>query len=361
MVGKLVDEAQVIAKLDRKTLDIIYQHTWFLANFRFARPIEVLQSRHSGYSKEDFVQEVVTLMFKHFESGKTFPTVNHLKKIIHKTMEFHYLKEKRKYFWTKSRGGVQCTSLDESVNDYRKIGDTIMVETEVKADSMQDFRLFLDKDLYVAYDWVKPVVITKEEFRDYQGYYLMSVNKFIEKQRDLGVNETCKSYKTAGCYITKSIFEQISQSIIDYAKEHKLLEIEEEHTYVPSNRYIGLEDKLLKGRYTCPCGHYHSEHDESQLFWQCPVCGRVHNKLSLYEANQSEESLKEYAESVHTNSYTVSTVTNLRNSIHITDKEIEDARNNLIKHYDNDFNYTYNNSESLTNDILDTSDDLIMV
>ena len=74
-------ESEENLSLTKDTLDKIYQHTWFLANYRFSRPIEVLQSRNTGYEKEDFVQDVVRQVCKLFTTKK-FPTINHLKKMI---------------------------------------------------------------------------------------------------------------------------------------------------------------------------------------------------------------------------------------------------------------------------------------
>lgn len=281
MVKELVEKSKYL-ELNNDLIKKIYQHVSFLANFRYKASIEVLQSRHVGYEIEDFVQETVQEIFRQFKTKK-FPTINHLKKFINLVMEFHYLKEKRKYFYTKSRGPFTCVSLDDDVNDYRKIEDTISSQI-----STMNFDLhnLLSKHLYISYNWHTAKIITKNDFSKEKSI-ILSVNKFIELQIINGFKETCKIYKNAGFNMTKMIFDQFSQAIIDYAKENDLLAIEETSKQYLYNRESSIftEDKFMHLAKTCVCGYENKELTIHDTTWQCPKCGRIHDRDSLVKFN----------------------------------------------------------------------------
>ena len=141
-MGKSLVEKDQYLELTNGLIKQIYQHVNFLANFRYKASIETLQSRHVGYEIEDFVQETVQEIVKQFKTKK-FPTINHLKSFINLVMEFHYLKEKRKYFYTKSRGPYTCVSLDEDINDYRKIEDTLSSQMTTSNFDLYKFPIIL--------------------------------------------------------------------------------------------------------------------------------------------------------------------------------------------------------------------------
>lgn len=224
MVKSLSRERNERLVLDNNTLKSIYQHTRFLANFRFLRPVQVLQTRNTGYEIEDFVQEVVQKVCELFNT-KTFPTMNHLKSMIRRTMEFHYLHEKRKYFYTKSRGNYSCASLDSLINDNRTLGDTVALESiTCNTDDLYNFDIIKSRHLYVAYDWEKAFIIDNiGQFKNHSNKYLLSVNFFISKLREYGYRETCKYFKDNGFYMTRTICEQISTTIISYLKDNDYL------------------------------------------------------------------------------------------------------------------------------------------
>lgn len=206
-------------KLNSETLGIIYQHVRFLANFRFLESIKVLQMRHTGYEIEDFVQEVVIKVCELFET-KTFPTVNHLKKMIHCTMSYHYLHEKRKYYYTKTRGGAFCVSIDEAINDHQDIGDTLYDKSSFND---YDLQLLYRRNLYIAYNWEKAKIIEKSDIRHNTDNYIMSLNYFINKQIENGVRHTCKYFKESGFYMTRKIFDDICDTIITYLYDNDLV------------------------------------------------------------------------------------------------------------------------------------------
>ena len=261
----------------------IYQHANFLANFRYKNAIEVLQSKHVGYEVEDFVQEIVQEIFRQFKTKK-FPTINHLKKFINYVMSFHYLKEKRKYFYTKSRGPYTCVSLDEFTNDYRKVEDTIESKPFI---SNFDLYNLLSKNLYISYNWKSIKIITTKDFSKEKSM-LLSVNKFIELQIINGTKETCRLYKESGFPMTKMLFDKFSQAIIDYTNEHNLLAIDKDidKKYVYNRKTSNFtEEKFMHLAKTCTCGYENKDLSIHDSTWQCPKCGRIHDKESLAKFN----------------------------------------------------------------------------
>ena len=281
-MGKLLTQEKKSLELNNGLIKQIYQHVNFLANFRYKNAISILQSKHIGYETEDFVQEVLQEITRQFKTKK-FPTINHLKSFINLVMEFHYLKEKRKYFFTKSRGPFTCVSLDDDANDYRKIEDTLSSQI-----STMNFDLhnLLSKKLYISYDWKTIKIIKREDFKS-QKSLLLSVNKFIELQIINGLRETCKIYKNSGFYMTKTLFNQFSQAIIDYAKRNDLLVIEDttskyKYDRTTSNFANEQFSHLCK---TCICGYTNDALTIYDDTWQCPNCGKLHSKNSLIGFN----------------------------------------------------------------------------
>lgn len=227
--------------LNESTLAIIYQHTRFLANFRFLESIKVLQTRHTGYEIEDFVQEVVIKVCELFEK-KSFPTVNHLKKMIHYTMSYHYLHEKRKYFYTKQRGGSFCISLDETINDHQELIDTLYDKSILED---YDLQFIYSKNLYIAYDWKKADIITIEDLKYNTDKYLMSLNYFINKQLEGGIRYTCRYFKNAGFYMTRKIFDDICNTIITYLYDNNLAVKEVDSNKIIINKLENCYNKSL--------------------------------------------------------------------------------------------------------------------
>lgn len=209
-------------ELNNKTIKDIYNHINMLLNARYSTPIKVLQSRHRGYEKEDFAQEVAQIILKEFETKK-FPTINHLKKFINLSMEFHYLKEKRKYFYTKQRGSMQEHSIDETLTDNLTLGDTLSSTRAIDIDRI-DLDNILEQNLFIVYDWSTCNICKLDELKKFKSGYILSVNSFIKYQNDYGSLETCRHFKSKGFYMTKSIFDSISQSIINYLERHNFIE-----------------------------------------------------------------------------------------------------------------------------------------
>lgn len=353
MKEKKLVEAVDYLKLDKKTLNAIYQHVWFLANFRFARPIMVLQTRHKGYDKEDFVQEVVQLVCKLFDTMK-FPTINHLKKMIKNTMSWHYLHEKRKYFYTKARGNISCVSLDDDVNEYRTMEDTIATENSINNETIYDLHRLFERNLYLAYDWNKAIVIAKDQIKDYAKHCILSVNFFIKLQKDYGFKDTCRFYKSKGFYMTKTTFDYLSQTIIDYLKINDIILVEDikEPVYVrPRTRHT--EEQIETAKYTCTCGYTYREQDFDSSSWQCPLCGRIHDKTKLKDYNLGLT--KDY-------NAEISEVFIIEKPRYELSKKpsIEETRINLIKLYENEFNDILFNKEDVLEEPSETSKDLVL-
>ena len=88
--------------------------------------------------------------------------------------------------------------------------------------------------------------------------------------------------------MTKTIFTLFSQTILDYAKENDLLAVEVETEYKYTyNRQSSLfaEEKFMHLAKTCTCGYENKELMIYDTTWQCPKCGRIHDRDSLVKFN----------------------------------------------------------------------------
>lgn len=207
-------------ELNSAVLKEVYQQVDKLANSKYKTAIHTLQTRHKGYESEDFVQEAVEKVVKAF-STKNFATLSKLKGFINFVMEFHYLKEKRKFFYT-HRGLATVVSFDDPIIEDLTIGDTIEAPSTVQLNELDKHSLF-NKNLFLINTNNYYSICTLEELRKYKSGIAISINYFIEIQRDLGLQELCRYYKNNGFYMTKPIFEEISQVIIDYIQLNQLV------------------------------------------------------------------------------------------------------------------------------------------
>lgn len=259
-----------------------YKHIKLLANCKYKRAIKTLQTRHKSYNVEDFIQDTMQIILKEF-TRKKFPSINHLKSFINKSMSFHYLKEKRKYFYTKQRGSIEERSIYEPITDYATLGDTISYDNSKSIDllSLSDL---LKRNLYVVYDWSTAKVCTLQELKQYNEGYILSVNHFIQKQREDSIINVCKYFKQQGFYMTRTIFNDISQEIVNYIKRNNILLVESDEKFNFSNKNDEkkLEQLSILSR-TCTCGFVNKEESLLNDYWQCPSCGKVHDKLKLIQ------------------------------------------------------------------------------
>lgn len=211
-------------ELNNSLLKEIYCHIDKQMHYKYRSLVEVLKSRHNSYDAEDFVQETIELILNAFKT-KLFTNVNQLKGFINSTMKFHYLKEKRKYFYTKQRGWATCVSLDKPVCENKSIMDILEDEKTDSNDSIFDLYHLQSKKLLIAFNFEKCEIIDKSQLKDYRDFHILSVNHFINVQIALGQKETCRYFKNKGLHMTKCIFELISQKIIDYCKANNLLSL----------------------------------------------------------------------------------------------------------------------------------------
>ena len=265
-----------------------------LTDSKYKIPLETLKTRNGGYEPEDFVQDAVYALIKDF--GKmSFQSIAKLKALINKSTEFKYLKETRKYYHTKSRGCAQPpVSLEEHVcpgmDVYKTIGETIKYEGQVEDDeNLYDMHNLMQKNLLVAYNWKDAIVCKASELHKFRGYIILSVNYFLQAQLELCMSDVCKHYKDKGFHMTKNVFEQISQVIVDYARDNNMLEC----GYEPKKRepkYIAsVHDKEEKEKYMstlCTCGHRNEELQGDEETWQCKKCGKIHNRKELVKYYQ---------------------------------------------------------------------------
>lgn len=279
-------------ELNNALIKEIYTHVTFLANHRYRLAIKTLKSRHKGYESEDFIQECVKLVIESFENH-SFETIYHLKSFINKIMNFHYLKEKRKYFYTKQRGFFNECSIDEYFIDGTSNNCTLQNIIEGQKDINID-NLVLHNiqqvNLYVVYDWQKAIVCTFEELKNYKKGYIISVNSFIKLQIEMGLRETCRYFKNIGFYMTRNIFNEISEAILEYLNKHGFLEkVNISNTYKYNRPSIEDEiNRLTKLANTCNCGYVNKNLVLSDMTWQCPNCGKIHDRDLLIKSNSAK-------------------------------------------------------------------------
>lgn len=259
-----------------ETVKMMYDYVSKFVRFKYKSALDTLKSRHHGYEEEDFIQEVMQKIMQAFET-KVFPSIGQLKNYAKCIIEFHYLKEKRKYFYTKSRGTYIQISMEEELADNLTLGDLLTdSKNDIDTYIMFDFKHILEKNLFLWYDWHTCRVGTFEELKRAKTGSLFSVNRFIVAQSSLGMRGTCRYYKENGFYMTQSTFDTLSQAIIDYAHSLELIQEEQELHYVP--KVTNIQDMHR----TCECG-YVCEDTEDATYWQCPICGKIHDKRAQLE------------------------------------------------------------------------------
>lgn len=257
------------------TVKQAYNHIKALAGFKYKEPIKTLKSRHHGYEAEDFIQETMQIILNESQK-KSFPTINHLKAFINKTMSFHYLKEKRKYFYTKQRGSAKEVSIDDNFTQI-DTGKTMLIAEMLTYDKDEDktvaqdidVRALTSKHLYVVYDWKNLLeVCTLSELKDYKTGYALSVNHLVQTLTERGERETCKYYKSIGFFMTKSILDSVSSAIIKYIKDNHIVEVAEDKPVIQP-KYFRNETSLA--------------HSTSPIFntISVPECLREHRKRLL--------------------------------------------------------------------------------
>ena len=137
-------------QMTKELVKSIYSHVDMLTDSKYREPIKILRTRHKGYEPEDFVQDAVRNIIHDFPNKK-FENLQKFKAFMNKSVEWTYLKEKRKYFWTKSRGGSTYeVSLDDSSQDeQRTLSEIIPSEKSIDFDTLL-LKNLLVKDLYTT-------------------------------------------------------------------------------------------------------------------------------------------------------------------------------------------------------------------
>lgn len=222
-------------KLSNKVIRELYKHCTMLANSKYKEPIKVLQSRNIGYTTEDFVQETMQILLD-LLSKKSFDTLQKLKSFAFKTMEFHYLKEKRKYFYTKQRGSMQCISIEENILPvHGEAGQNYF------SDELEDTKSYINSDdltlqniysknLLIAIKHNTYSIVEAKHFNklpDKSNMSILSLNHFMTLQHSHGFKESCKYYKSIGFNMTKKIYDNISTAITAYLHKNNLIELPE--------------------------------------------------------------------------------------------------------------------------------------
>lgn len=218
----LLEKEKSFLEVNSQLYKDIYQHVTFLANFRFKSAIEYLRTAHHGYEVEDFIQETMRLLTDSLDKKK-FPSMRHLKKFISKTMEFHYLYEKKKYFQTKQRSGSQNEdSLDRMIDEHRDILDTVFDKKSLLFDNLQ-LKQILQENLYVIYNNGK-VSICKDIFNLRKDDKIFSVNFLLKLQYEKDTKDkVCRHYKDNGIWFTKNMLDEVNSLLYDYYKEKELI------------------------------------------------------------------------------------------------------------------------------------------
>lgn len=217
-------------ELSNGTINLLYKHITMLTNSKYKEAIKVLQQRNRGYCAEDFAQEVLQLLLESFKT-KTFSTMSKLKSFVNKIMEFHYLKEKRKYYYTMQRGSMQCVSIEDTVSSSSS--DKSITYSDTIADSKQCMNIDL-LDLYNLKSKKLQIIIKGNTYaivelahlhklENQKNAYILSVNNFIDLQNNFGFKESCRHYKSMGFNMTKSMYENINNAIIYYLRQNNFI------------------------------------------------------------------------------------------------------------------------------------------
>lgn len=266
----------------------IYSHVNMLANSKYKEPLKYLKTKHKCYDSEDFVQDSVRNILHDFKNKK-FESLKKFKAFMNMSVEFTYLKEKRKYFFTKLRGGEPEVSLDDNYFENKTYADVISGDNDVEIDKFI-YNNLATKHLYVFFDWKVCKVGLFDDLKKLKNGYLLSVTKFLNKQRDCGKKETIAWYKQHKFYMTQVTFDLISQSILNYMNSNNLIELEKEREKYVYNRCS--VDKQIEERQKvankCTCGHIKEDYNYSELTWQCPKCGKIHFRDDLIKHNLNE-------------------------------------------------------------------------
>jgi hypothetical protein len=193
--------------------------------------MSILKQRHKSYDPEDFVQDSMSLITKQLET-KSFANIKKLKCFINTLMKFHYTKEKRKYYHTYKREGI-VESFEDPVSTETEnlilgdtLSDTVGYDKIKELDDSWTLKTIQSRNLYVYVYHGKYKVIEPSEIKQYSKGLLLSINNFIQVQRDHSRKETCTKYKLNNFRMSTSNFEQISQIIIDYMKDNNLISFE---------------------------------------------------------------------------------------------------------------------------------------
>lgn len=273
----MVAQKESNLQLTSDLIKIMYDYVKKLLNYKYSHAITVLSSRNHGYTEEDFIQEVLQLLVIDFKK-KSFANLGKLKNYIKSVVSFHYLKEKRKYFYTKQRGGFICLSLDETYENSAKcLGDVLIAkESQSLSTEQYDLHNLMQKNLYICCHSHSYKVGPLKEFRKDRQGILLSVNQFIKVQRVYGLSETCKFYKNHGFYMTKTTFDEVSQSILNYAKDLDLLSFTDTDYCKVRKQLVDIDFKNYVQK-SCDCGYTAVDAEFTDTsFWQCPVCGKIH-------------------------------------------------------------------------------------
>lgn len=281
-------------KLTNSVMKEMHDYVMSQLNYTYKNAIETLKTRNWGYEAEDFAQEVMQLLIDAFKT-KSFENMGKLKSYTKSVISFHYLKQKRAYFYTKQRGGFQKVSLSEPSMDYKLFEDIITYDEKAIDTDKYDLQHLMQKNLFISAKNHTYKVGQLKDFRKDTSGQMLSVNKFIEIQNAYGELETCRLYKNHGFYMTKKVFDELSQSILNYAKDFDLLTFVETDYHKPVRKIVDIDFANYVTK-RCSCGY---EHTDSEMlgtnFWQCPICGKIHDiksELDPQETKSSKSKLK---------------------------------------------------------------------
>lgn len=269
----LVPSQEQGVQINNETIQRTYNYVKKLVAFRYKSGIEALQSRNTGYEEEDFIQDLMQILLKELKI-KQFATFGKFKAFIKLAASWHYLHEKRKYFHTKSRGSCRTVSFEKTINENQTVEDVL---GKYEDEGKYDLYFIMKKNLYVRFDWKTYKVGKLEDFKNDKNGMLLSVNHFIKAMQYYGMKDTCNYYKQNGFYMTRNVFNNMSQAIINYAKDTNLLEQEHCMEYTFMSRKP--QDAHVATIVECECGFSKEIDGFDGDYWQCPNCGRIHDKL----------------------------------------------------------------------------------
>lgn len=210
-------------KIEPKIYKELYNFALSVINTKFKSSLEYLRTANRGYEPEDFAQDVILKLMGSFHT-KRFPSMKHLKSFVVKTIEYHYLYERRKYFYIKQYSGCgKEDSIDRMIDSSREVLDTLYSKVSVGLDNLQLKQIFKE-NLCLVFQKGNCFICKEEEIFNLikAESKIISLNYFLQVQYENTNIKACRHFKDKGIYITWKMLESINNKIYEYCLQNNI-------------------------------------------------------------------------------------------------------------------------------------------